>query len=115
MTIDAISLQGTGPFQLNKGADQLSEGRKQKEDPTRSETTEKKQLQPEELLQQIKALTEDGFYSVRFENDNATGKLVVKLVDRESNEVLRQIPTEELLTLSRRLSDLRGNLVDTQS
>ncbi|MGE4345045.1 MAG: flagellar protein FlaG [Geoalkalibacter sp.] len=69
---------------------------------------------PQELLDQIKSLTEDGQYSVRFEKDRDANELVVKVVDRETNEVIRQIPPEELLDLTKRLNDLRGNLVDTQ-
>jgi len=69
---------------------------------------------PQELLDQIKSLTEDGQYSVRFENDRDANELVVKVVDRTTDEVIRQIPPEELLDLTKRLNDLRGNLVDTQ-
>ena len=40
---------------------------------------------------------------------------LVKITDRETDEVIRQIPSEELLELSRHLEELRGNLVDTVS
>lgn len=108
-----INTQGAGQFQLSKGADQVSEARKQKNDAVVSDNS-RQQLQPEELLQQINALTEDGMYSVRFENDSAGGGMVVKVVDRETNELIRQIPPEELLDLTKRLSDLRGNLIQTE-
>jgi flagellar protein FlaG len=36
------------------------------------------------------------------------------VVDRETDEVIRQIPPEELMNLTQRLSDLRGNIVDTE-
>jgi flagellar protein FlaG len=39
---------------------------------------------------------------------------VVKVVDRETDEVIRQIPPEELMNLTQRLNDLRGNIVDTE-
>jgi hypothetical protein len=76
---------------------------------------EQRHLPPEELLNQIKTITEDGLYSVRFERDSGTDELVVKITDRETDEVIRQIPSEELLELSRQLEELRGNLVDTVS
>ncbi|MEN8189426.1 MAG: flagellar protein FlaG [Thermodesulfobacteriota bacterium] len=69
-------------------------------------------IQPEELLKQIKALTDEGLYSVRFENDDLHN-LVVKVVDRDTDEVIRQIPTEELMELTRHLKELTGNFVDT--
>ncbi len=71
-------------------------------------------LQPEELLQNIKALTEDGIYSVRFEIDEPTNDLVINLIDQEG-EVIRQVPSEELLGARKRLSELRGNILKTES
>jgi len=108
-----IPTQGAGQFQLSKGADQVTEARKQKADAVVSDSA-RQQIQPEELLQQINALTENGAYSVRFENDSKAGEMVVKIVDRESNEVIRQIPPEELMNLTQRMNDLRGNLVNAE-
>ncbi|MDY0190559.1 MAG: flagellar protein FlaG [Desulfuromonas sp.] len=72
-------------------------------------------LQPEELLSQINALTEDGLYSVRFENNTDADQLVVKIVDTQTDEIIRQVPAEEVLNLSVRMDELRGNIVDTAS
>ena len=113
MNVEAVSLPGASQFQLSKGSDQVSEARKKADDLTQSEQAEKKQVQPEELLNQIKSLTEDGLYSVRFENNEQAG-LVVKIVNRENDEVIRQVPAEEVLKLKATLEDLRGNLVNTE-
>ncbi len=113
MNVEAINMQGASQFQLSKGSDQVSDARKKAVDLVQSEQAEKKQVQPEELLKQIKSLTEDGLYSVRFENDERAG-MVVKIVDRENDEVIRQVPAEEVLKLKATLEDLRGNLVDTE-
>ncbi|RLB70152.1 MAG: flagellar biosynthesis protein FlaG [Deltaproteobacteria bacterium] len=115
MNIEAVNLQGSSQFQLSKGSDQVSDARKKAVDLVQSEQAEKKQIQPEELLKQIKSLTEDGLYSVRFENDERTDGLVVKIVNRENDEVIRQVPAEEMLELKATLDDLRGNIIDTQS
>ncbi len=115
MNVEAINLQTTPQFQLSKGSDQVTESRKKVEDLAQSDQAEKKQIQPEELLKQIKALTDDGLYSVRFENDERAHGLVVKIVNRENDEVIRQVPAEELLELKATLADLRGNIIDTQS
>ena len=114
MNVEAINLQSTAQFHLSKGSDQVSEARKKADDLVQSEQAEKKQVQPEELLNQIKSLTEEGLYSVRFENDERTSGLVVKIVNRENDEVIRQVPAEEILELKATLEDLRGNIVDTQ-
>jgi len=113
MNVEAISLQGASQFQLSKGSDQVTEARKKANDPVQSEQAEKNQVQPEELLNQIKSLTEGGLYSVRFENDERAG-MVVKIVDRDNDEVIRQVPAEEVLKLKATLEDLRGNLVNTE-
>ncbi len=115
MSVEAVNFQGTAQFQLSKASDQLTEARKKVETEPQSEQADKKQVQPEELLKQIKALTKDGLYSVRFENDTELGELVVKVVNPETDEVIRQIPPQELLELAQKLNDLRGNIVDTQS
>ena len=64
-------------------------------------------IQSEELLQNIKALTEDGIYSVRFEVNEPTNDLVINLIDLEG-EVIRQVPSEEILGTRKRLAELRG-------
>lgn len=114
MIVEAINLPGSAQSQLSKASEQVSEGRKKADDLVQSEQVEKEQVQPEELLKQIKALTEEGLYSVRFENDERTEGLVVKVVDRENDKVIRQVPAEEVLDLKAALEDLRGNIVDTK-
>ncbi|MDX9841200.1 MAG: flagellar protein FlaG, partial [Desulfobulbus sp.] len=47
--------------------------------------------------------------------DSGSNELIVKIVDSETDEVIRQIPQEELLELSKHLEELHGNLVDTVS
>ena len=50
---------------------------------------------------------------MRFENDEQNKELVISLIDSDSGEVIRQIPPEELLGVSEKLTDLRGSLLDT--
>jgi len=115
MNIEAINTGAVTPRQ-NQATEQVDRKREQvKNSLNEAGAAEKsKDIQPEELLQEIKALTENGTYSVRFENDE-TNTLVVKVVDRETSEVIRQIPPEELMELTKRLQELEGNIVDTVS
>jgi flagellar protein FlaG len=115
MRVDAANIAGNTLQKMSQAPEQLDIQRKQQQEnpePQAEQNTNK--VQPEELLSQIKSLTEDGLYSVRFENDQEAKQLVVKVVDRETDEVIRQIPPEELMNLTQRLSDLRGNIVDTE-
>jgi len=74
-----------------------------------------KAAQPEEILDKIKALTQDGAFSVRFEIHEKTHQLVARLVDADSGEVIRQLPPEEMLELAVKLEKLTGNIVNAQS
>ena len=50
--------------------------------------------------------------SVTFERDESAGKDVIKVVDDETGEIIRQMPPEELLTLMRNLTKMLGNFLD---
>jgi flagellar protein FlaG len=45
---------------------------------------------------------------LRFTVDEDSGEMVVKVIDKETDEVLRQIPSEELLALRKRMADVAG-------
>ncbi|MGI6657719.1 MAG: flagellar protein FlaG [Desulfobulbus sp.] len=112
MFVEAINAASPGPPQASEPARQIQRQREEERQEPSSSAQEKK-MQPEELLQQVKALSQDGMYGIRFERDNKTEALIVKLVDKKTDEVIRQIPPEELLTLSKRLKERSGNVVDT--
>ncbi|MDD3815239.1 MAG: flagellar protein FlaG [Desulfocapsaceae bacterium] len=114
MNIDMTSSVGGAVQPKAQVLDQIDSQRKNQTADTPQASSSQKGVQSEELLSQIKAITEDGLYSVRFEqNDNAD--LIVKIYDTKTNELMRQIPAEELVNLQKMLDDLRGNLVDTQA
>jgi len=113
MNIESISLTGNSQLTMQKPAEDIEVARKTKSGgEVVPFAAENNKVQPEELLSQIKSMTEDGLYSVRFENDEEAQQLVVKIVDTKTDEVIRQVPAEEILTLSSRLEELRGNIVD---
>jgi len=53
--------------------------------------------------------------SVAFNLDTDSGKMVMQIRDIKSNELIRQIPSEEVLKLSKRLDDLTGILFKAQA
>ncbi len=116
MRVDAANIAGNTLQKMAPAPEKLDTQRKQQQDnPEPQAENSTNQIQPEELLSQIQTLTEGGLYSVRFENNKDDQALIVKIVDTETDELIRQIPAEELLGLSRRLSELRGNLVTTEA
>ncbi|MDY0213275.1 MAG: flagellar protein FlaG [Desulfuromonadaceae bacterium] len=115
MRVDAANIAGNTLQKMAQSPEQLDLQRKQQQqNPEPQADNSANQVQPEELLSQIQTLTEGGLYSVRFENSQEAQALIVKVVDSKTNEVIRQIPAEELLDVTQRLNELRGNLVHTE-
>ena len=117
MITEAMSSASATLQKMPRPSEQIESNRKSaKEQPQPEQAqTDSKKVQPEEILTQIKALTEDGLYSVRFENDERSKELVVKIVDSDTQEVIRQVPAEEVLGIKAALADLQGNMVDIKS
>ena len=53
--------------------------------------------------------------SLEFTIDKDSGKTIVKVVDASTSEIIRQIPSEELLTLARNMTKLEGLLLDQKA
>ncbi len=118
MTVEATNNVTSSYVQLPTAApEKIDTSRKiAKENPDQAETsTTKIAVPPEEILSKIKGLTQEGLYSVNFEIDPKTNQLIVKLVDSQTQEVIRQVPAQEMLGLKEALSSYQGNIVNTNS
>jgi flagellar protein FlaG len=62
----------------------------------------------EQTVQDLNSLVQDLQRQVRFSLDDDSGELVVKVVDRETDDVIRQLPSEEVLQLRDRLEQASG-------
>lgn len=111
MRVELATFSGPATAKPSSGAETVDRDRK--ESTLQEPSQDEKKVSSEEILQKIKELTDNGNYSVRFELNEPTNQMVIQLLDARSGEQIRQIPPEELITVSQRLSDLRGNLVDT--
>lgn len=112
MKVELTSVGGGTPTPTTSPAENIERNRHKAESEPELADSEKI-VAPEEVLNKIKALTDDGVYSVRFENDEQSKQLVISLVDADSGELIRQIPPEELIGISEKLTNLRGSLLDT--
>jgi len=52
---------------------------------------------------------------LRFSVDTDSKRVVVKIIDQQTNQVLRQIPTEEALEISKSLDKLKGLLIKNEA
>jgi flagellar protein FlaG len=53
--------------------------------------------------------------SLDFSVDDTSGEVVVKVTDRDSGEVIRQLPSEEALRLSEQLESLRSLMFEARA
>jgi flagellar protein FlaG len=53
-----------------------------------------------------------GNFNIGFSTDQESGSLVIQIVDRETKEVLRQIPPDEILALKAHLKQVVGLVFD---
>lgn len=74
---------------------------------------ERKQL--EDAVGRIKEFVQPINDSIQFSLDEDSGRTVVKVVDLQTNEVIRQIPTEEALTIAKALDKLQGLLFQSKA
>lgn len=51
--------------------------------------------------------------SLQFSIDDRSGRTVVRVIDRSTREVIRQIPSEEILALADRMDKIQGLLLST--
>jgi flagellar protein FlaG len=52
---------------------------------------------------------------LRFNVDEASGHIVVKVIDTETNEVIRQIPSEEMLAMMKHINEFDGLILNDRA
>ncbi len=57
------------------------------------------------VVHQLETQSQSLRRDLQFNVDDSTGRVIVTVRDSETNEVIRQIPSEEILALSRHLAD----------
>lgn len=61
---------------------------------------------------QLDALLAHMGYRVSFAVDDRTGRLICRVMDQNSGEVVRQIPADEMLALAAKLDEIVGLMFD---
>jgi len=86
----------------------------QKDKPTSEETStavEEINREVEQINDQLSALNR----SIRFSVDDSTHDIVVRVVDKESGEVIKELPPENILKLRERMKELSGLMVEEEA
>ncbi len=65
----------------------------------------------EEIVDALRDLTETLQTKLNFSVDEGTNDIVVKVIDRDTDTVIKQIPPESMLKLQEKMQDLTGFLL----
>ncbi|MBR9856086.1 MAG: flagellar biosynthesis protein FlaG [Gammaproteobacteria bacterium] len=71
--------------------------------------------QLEEMAGQMESFIGSFNRGLKFRVDEDSGRSVVTVVDNHSGDIIRQIPSEELLDVITRLAEASGGLIDTKA
>lgn len=66
--------------------------------------------QVQQAVDQIQNFTDKAAKNLKFSIDEDTGKTVVKVLDSKTQEVIRQFPSEEAISIARTLDKVQGLL-----
>jgi len=76
----------------------------------KAQPLEREQL--EQMAQQLQDFMGEMNRSLQFKVDEDSGRDVIKVLDKETGEVIKQYPSEEVLSLVSKLSETAGLLID---
>jgi flagellar protein FlaG len=77
----------------------------------------KSPLTPEQLkkvAQQLQDFVGEMNQGLEFSVDKDSGRDVIKVIDKSSGDLIKQYPSEEVLTLVAKLSDMVGGFIDAK-
>jgi flagellar protein FlaG len=92
--------------------DKIDTGQESAEDHISNKPLTPKQL--EKVAQQLQDFVGDLNRNIEFSVDKDSGRDVIKVIDKNTGDLLKQYPSEEVLTLVSKLSDMIGGFVDTK-
>ncbi|MEZ5542639.1 MAG: flagellar protein FlaG [Pseudomonadota bacterium] len=73
------------------------------------------QEQIAEVVERLNERMQSMKRALRFSVDDTSGRIVVKVVDRDTDEVIRQIPSEEMLAIMNQINDGDGRIFDARA
>lgn len=65
-----------------------------------------------EAIREINEFVQNVQRDLSFNVDEASGNTVIRVIDRESGELIRQMPSEEMLAIASHIRDVRDSAMD---
>jgi flagellar protein FlaG len=81
----------------------------------RTETSRPDQAETESIARSIDNRLKSEQIDLKIRVDKQTGRIVVKVVLKEDEKIIRQIPSEDMLKLAASLDEMTGIIFDTQT
>jgi flagellar protein FlaG len=114
---DEIGMVGGGPGPAERAGpakkppstpnEQVAVAQGQETDKAAKDIAAAKQV-AEDIANGLNELVQELHRELRFSVDQDSGDMVVKVIDKDTHEVVRQIPSEELVRLHKRLKEVSG-------
>lgn len=104
---------GSAPAQAAGGTPPPAQSQTQAPPTQKSEAPTAADLQ--RTVQDAKGVADAAGANLQFSIDKDSGKTIVKVVDVQTSEVIRQIPSEELVSLARNMTKLEGMLLNQKA
>ena len=79
---------------------------------SREKGSEAREANVKEAIAQIQIMMDIRDRDVTFTTDQESGANVIRVIDRNSGDVIRQLPAEELLSFMRNLTRMLGTFLD---
>ena len=80
-------------------------------DPAKTPSVQPSRTDIEDAVTKVQKVVEAQASNLLFSIDDDSGKTVVKVVDSSTKETIRQIPSEEILSIAKALDKLQGLLL----
>jgi flagellar protein FlaG len=81
---------------------------------TSEDVKKEEKIDTEEAVERIVKAANYFSREIHFEVEKELDIMIVKVIDSETDEVIRQIPPEELVELSKNAKDLKGLLINME-
>ena len=117
-TIQPAQTANSRPVALANDSVGVRDSTKSAQPETQAAVANGTHVRPEELksaVDKVQSFVSTATSDVEFSIDKDTGSTVVKVVDRSTKEVLRQIPSKEMLEMAKAIDRLQGLLVKNQA
>ncbi len=65
-------------------------------------------------VKDLNATVQNSQRAIQFSVDDESGNVIIKVIDAETDEIIRQIPPEEVVRLAKRMEESVGSLLHTE-